>query len=73
MDQEFGLSEPMDIIFCRNVIIYFDRPTQEQLMNKFCWNLQPGGFLFVGHSESLQGYDVPLVQFAPTIYRRPGS
>jgi chemotaxis protein methyltransferase CheR len=70
MDPEFGLSEPQDIIFCRNVIIYFDKPTQEQLMAKFCKHLRPGGFLFVGHSESLQGYDVPLVQVAPTIYRK---
>jgi len=70
MDREFGLSDPMDIIFCRNVIIYFDKPTQEQLMGKFCQNLRPGGFLLVGHSESLQGYDVPLIQVAPTIYRR---
>jgi len=70
MDQEFGIGDPLDIIFCRNVIIYFDKPTQERLMGKFCQNLRPGGFLFVGHSESLQGYDVPLVQVAPTIYRR---
>jgi len=70
MDSEFGISEPLDIIFCRNVIIYFDKSTQEKLMGKFCRHLRPGGFLFVGHSESLQGYDVPLVQVAPTIYRR---
>jgi chemotaxis protein methyltransferase CheR len=73
MDREFGLRDPVDIIFCRNVIIYFDKPTQEQLMGKFCRHLRPGGFLFVGHSESLQGYDVPLVQVAPTIYRRAKS
>jgi len=69
MDEEFEWPEPMDIIFCRNVIIYFDKPTQERLMNKFCRYLKPGGYLFLGHSESLHGYDVPLEQVAPTVYR----
>ena len=70
MDREFGLREPMQVIFCRNVIIYFDRPTQEALMLRFCRHLVPGGFLFLGHSESLHGLDLPLVQVAPTIYRK---
>ncbi|MGE4578190.1 MAG: protein-glutamate O-methyltransferase CheR [Desulfuromonadales bacterium] len=69
MDDDFGWPEPMDIIFCRNVIIYFDKPTQEALMNRFCRYLRPGGYLFLGHSESLHGYDVPLKQVAPTVYR----
>ncbi len=72
MDEDFGLRERMDIIFCRNVIIYFDKATQETLMNKFCRHLKPGGYLFLGHSESLSGYKVPLVQVAPTIYKFPG-
>ncbi|MBF0342449.1 MAG: protein-glutamate O-methyltransferase [Magnetococcales bacterium] len=71
MDADFGLREKMDIIFCRNVIIYFDRPTQERLINKFCRYLSPGGFLFVGHSETLNNLKVPVVQTAPTIYRMP--
>lgn len=71
MDADFGLREPMDVIFCRNVIIYFDKQTQEVLINKFCRHLRPGGFLFLGHSESLHGYAVPLVQVAPTVYRKP--
>ena len=70
MAPEFGLREPVDIIFCRNVIIYFDKPTQEQLMLKFCRHLHPGGYLFLGHSESLHGSNVPLAQVAPTIYRK---
>ena len=72
MDETFGLREPVDIIFCRNVIIYFDKPTQERLMAKFCRHLRPGGFVFLGHSESLHGYDVPLSQIAPTVYRKQG-
>ena len=70
MDEDFGLPEMVDIIFCRNVIIYFDKETQEKLMVKFCRYLNQGGYLFLGHSESLHGYDTPLVQVAPTIYRK---
>ena len=71
MDDDFGLRDPMDIIFCRNVIIYFDKRTQERLLTKFCRHLIPGGYLFMGHSETLSGLDVPLVQVASTIYRKP--
>ncbi|QSV45636.1 CheR family methyltransferase [Geobacter benzoatilyticus] len=71
MDDDFGFREPFDIIFCRNVIIYFDKRTQERLINKFCRHLIPGGYLFMGHSETLSGLDVPLVQVASTIYRKP--
>ena len=70
MDNNFGFREPLDIIFCRNVIIYFDKPTQEKLLNKFCRCLNPGGFLFMGHSEAIFGMDIPLVPVAPTVYRR---
>lgn len=70
MDDEFGLNEPVDIIFCRNVIIYFDRTTQEQLFQKFCRYLRPGGYIFIGHSETLGGMDVPLEQVASTVYRK---
>jgi chemotaxis protein methyltransferase CheR len=72
MDGDFGLSEEVDIIFCRNVIIYFDKPTQASLLAKFCQCLSPGGYLFMGHSETLFGMDLPLVQAAPTVYRRVG-
>jgi chemotaxis protein methyltransferase CheR len=67
--EDFGLRENMDIIFCRNVIIYFDRPTQEKLLSRFCQHLEPGGFVFMGHSETLNGLNVPLVPVAPTVYR----
>ncbi|TVM18419.1 chemotaxis protein CheR [Oceanidesulfovibrio indonesiensis] len=68
--EDFSFRNPLDIIFCRNVIIYFDRPTQEVLFHKFCRCIAPGGFLFIGHSESLSGMDLPLKQVAPTIYQR---
>jgi len=70
MDTDFGLREPVDIIFCRNVIIYFDRQTQERLINRLAGHLAAGGYLFMGHSETLHGMDTPLLQVAPTIYRK---
>lgn len=70
MDDDFGFREPFDIIFCRNVIIYFDRPTQEKLLAKLADCLAPGRFLFLGHSETLLGLDLPLQQMAPSVYRK---
>ncbi|HEY3277243.1 MAG TPA: protein-glutamate O-methyltransferase [Syntrophorhabdaceae bacterium] len=70
MDNNFGFREQVDIIFCRNVIIYFDKPTQEKLLTQFCRILSPGGFIFMGHSETLFGMDVPLVSVAPTVYKK---
>ncbi|MBF0369322.1 MAG: chemotaxis protein CheR [Magnetococcales bacterium] len=71
MDPRFGLREPLDAIFCRNVVIYFDQPTQERVINKLCQHLAPGGHLFVGQSEKLDKLHTPLVKVAPTIYRLP--
>lgn len=70
MESEFGLREKMDIIFCRNVIIYFDRPTQEKLLNRLAGHLLSGGYIFMGHSETLSGLNVPLTAVAPTVYRK---
>ncbi len=59
-----------DLIFCRNVMIYFDKPTQETLVNRY-WNvLNPGGYLFIGHSESLTGIKHRFKYSQPTIYRK---
>jgi len=66
----FQLPEEQDIIFCRNVVIYFDRQTQVVLFNKFCNNLKQGGYLFIGHSESLSGMTLPLRQVAPTVFQK---
>jgi chemotaxis protein methyltransferase CheR len=52
-------------------MIYFDRPTQEELVNKLMAQLVPGGYLFVGHSESLSGVKHSLDIVKPAIYRRP--
>jgi chemotaxis protein methyltransferase CheR len=71
MDQDFGIREPIDIIFCRNVIIYFNKPTQEVLIRKFHHCLNSGGYLFLGHSESMNGLNVPFVYESATIYKKP--
>jgi chemotaxis protein methyltransferase CheR len=70
MEGDFGMREPLDIVFCRNVIIYFDRPTQERLINRISSHMIPGGYLFMGHSETLNGMRVPFVSVAPTVYRK---
>ena len=61
---------PFDVIFCRNVMIYFDKPTQERLVARFASLLAPGGYLCVGHSESLTGLRHPLAYVQPATYRR---
>ncbi|MDD2309868.1 MAG: protein-glutamate O-methyltransferase [Desulfuromonadaceae bacterium] len=70
MDDNLGIAEKMDIIFCRNVVIYFDKPTQQTLMRKFYNQLKPGGYLFIGHSETLSGLDVDFKSVASTVYRK---
>lgn len=59
-------------IFCRNVMIYFDRAAQARLVNRLAACLKPGGYLFVGHAESLTGIEHPLTYVQPAIYRRGG-
>jgi chemotaxis protein methyltransferase CheR len=73
----FNLMEPVPhgwkfpVILCRNVMIYFDRPTQTGVVRRLAGCLEPGGYLFVGHAESLTGIDHPLDYVQPAIYRRP--
>ncbi len=61
---------PFDVIFCRNVMIYFDKQTQANLINRFWKLLRPGGTLFTGHSESLTGIKHRFRYVRPTIYER---
>lgn len=70
MDEVFHLPHAFDVIFCRNVIIYFDRQTQEQLLEKFHHQLKDGGYLFLGHSETMTGMHVSFRSVAPTVYRK---
>jgi len=61
------------LIFCRNVMIYFDKPTQEGLVGRLASRLEPGGYLMIGHAESLTGVRHPLTYVRPAIYRKPGG
>jgi chemotaxis protein methyltransferase CheR len=61
----------LDFIFCRNVMIYFDKPTQRRLVNRFWDLLSSGGILFTGHSESLTGIEHKFRYVQPTIYAKP--
>jgi chemotaxis protein methyltransferase CheR len=70
MDTAYGIDEDFTLIFCRNVLIYFDRATQELLINRFARHLKRGGYLFLGHSETIAGLDTPFVYEAATIYRK---
>lgn len=69
-DREFGFRQRMDVVFCRNVIIYLERKVQEVLFDNFHKSMSPGGYLFVGHSETLDGLTDKFARVAPTIYRR---
>jgi len=70
MDEDYGVKEMFDAIFFRNVMIYFDRPTQEAVVGRLCRNLRPRGYLFTGHSESLMALNVPVRMVASAVYRK---
>lgn len=70
MDPFTRFGKGFHIIFCRNVMIYFDKPTKTALAKKFCDVLQPGGYLFVGMSETLSGMDPRLVQVSSSTYKK---
>jgi chemotaxis protein methyltransferase CheR len=67
----YPFRESFQAIFCRNVMIYFDRGTQEQLIPRLVEQLAPGGVLFVGHSESLIGIEHKLKCLRPSVYQKP--
>lgn len=71
MTQEFPFRKPFHIIFCRNVMIYFNRPTKEALAERFYNHLEPGGYLMVGLSETMTGLRNRFEYIQPSIYRRP--
>ena len=64
----FPMKGPLDIVFCRNVMIYFDRDVRTRLVNEIYRLLRPGGFLFVGHTESLNGLSTPFTSVCPAVY-----
>ncbi len=71
--QAWPFTGPFDFIFCRNVMIYFDKPTQQKLVGRYFDLLSPGGLLFTGHSESLTGITHGFRYEQPTIYAKPGK
>lgn len=64
------MTGPFDVIFCRNVMIYFDRETQQQLVDRFYTLLSPGGYLFTGHSESLAGLSTSFHYVKPAVHKK---
>lgn len=70
MDRKYPIGEPMHMIFCRNVLIYFDKQTQVGVLTRLCDCLAKGGYLFIGHSESVAGFDLPLVPVSNTVFQR---
>jgi chemotaxis protein methyltransferase CheR len=70
MDDRYPIRDRFDAIFCRNVIIYFERSVQELILRRLISHLREGGWLVLGHSETLTGMDMPVRGVAPTIYVR---
>ncbi len=70
LDDNFSIAHNFNAIFCRNVLIYFDRPTQEKVILKLCSKLEHGGYLFLGHSESISNMNLPLTQIQPTTFKK---
>jgi chemotaxis protein methyltransferase CheR len=70
MDQSYGVGDPMQLIFCRNVLIYFDKATQRAVLERLCDQLDPDGYLFIGHSESVAGFDLPIRAVGNTIFQK---
>lgn len=70
IDRHYPLDAPVDIVFCRNVLIYFDRPTQEAVVQRLSQQLRPGGYLLLGHSESISGFQHDLTAVGGTVFQR---
>lgn len=70
MDEVFPFKRKFHVIFCRNVMIYFDNQTKNKLVNKFYNVLEPGGYLFIGHSESLNREETRFKYVIPAVYRK---
>jgi len=69
-DINSGFKTKMDVIFCRNVIIYFDKQTQVKLFQRFYNQLKDGGYIFIGNSETQHGINDQFSSVAPTVYRK---
>jgi len=70
MNSDFPFKRAFHIVFCRNVMIYFDKPTRDSLIRRFYQFTEPGGYFFIGHSESLTRGECPYEYIMPALYRR---
>lgn len=70
MDTSYPVGAPMDLIFCRNVLIYFEKTVQAKVLERLCDCLAPGGFLFIGHSESISGFRLPVRTVSNTVFQK---
>lgn len=70
MEPDYPLGDPMDVIFCRNILIYFEKEMQVQVLERLCGKLRTGGYLFISHTESTAGMSLPLRQVAPSVFER---
>lgn len=68
--EPFPFKKQFEVVFCRNVMIYFDKPTQQRVVDKIYKVIRPGGYFVVGHSESLSGISHSFKYVAPTIYKK---
>ncbi|WP_404400468.1 CheR family methyltransferase [Pelagibacterium halotolerans] len=74
MDESYPVDRDVDVIFLRNVLIYFEKATQEAVVARLMGHLRPGGFLILGHSESMIGTNLRLKQWAPGVFENvPGK
>jgi chemotaxis protein methyltransferase CheR len=73
MAQRYPFKNPFDLIFCRNVMIYFDQVSRAHLIRTFYEHLKPGGYFFIGHSETIPRADCPFEYIQPAIYRKKAS
>jgi len=70
MDETYELAETFDVAFCRDVIIYFEADVQEKVLSKILSHVKPGGYLFLGHSESINDMNLPVKKILPTVFQK---
>ncbi|EJW10743.1 Chemotaxis protein methyltransferase CheR [Rhodovulum sp. PH10] len=70
IEPNYPVERELDVVFCRNVLIYFDKPTQLGVLRRLCEHLRPGGHLFLGHSETLSGAELPVQPIGASVFRR---
>ena len=71
--EAYPIEYQVEVLFCRNVLIYFDKPTQRAVLSRLCRHLVDGGYLILGHSETITGLSLPLQAVAPTVFVRERS